>query len=497
MRKSGILMHLSSLPSPYGIGTMGQSARDFIDFLREAGQSYWQLLPICPTSYGDSPYQSFSTFAGNPYFIDLDALAADGLLTRDEFCSIDWESALDDINFGALYEKRYPVLRRAASRFLQQPRADFDEFRRKNAAWLPDYALFMALKDAHGGAPWWEWDESLRMCTADAIAQARARYADEIAFWEAVQYLFFAQWDALKTYAHDKGISIIGDLPIYVSLDSVDVWAQPALFQLDENKRPREVAGCPPDGFSADGQLWGNPLFDWDSMARDGYMWWVDRIGHLCAIYDILRIDHFRGFDSYYAIPYGATTAKVGHWCKGPGMELFRAVERAIGKQPIIAEDLGFLTDSVRELLHESGFPGMRVLEFAFDSRDSAGSEYLPHNYVPHCVAYTGTHDNDTILGWFDSADPADAAYAVEYLRLTEQEGYHWGMMRALWGSVASLTVAQAQDVLGLGGEARMNTPSTVGANWRWRALPGCFTPALARKLRHMTRLYGRLAQKG
>ena len=490
-------MHLSSLPSPYGIGTMGQSARDFIDFLREAGQSYWQLLPICPTSYGDSPYQSFSTFAGNPYFLDLDALAADGLLTRDEFCSIDWESAPDDINFGALYEKRYPVLRRAASRFLQQPRANFEDFRRRNAAWLPDYALFMALKDAHGGAPWWEWDEPLRMCTADAIAQARARYAYEIAFWEAVQYLFFAQWDALKTYAHDKGISIIGDLPIYVSLDSVDVWAQPALFQLDENKRPREVAGCPPDGFSADGQLWGNPLFDWDSMARDGYMWWVDRIGHLCAIYDILRIDHFRGFDSYYAIPYGAATAKVGHWCKGPGMELFRAVERAIGKQPIIAEDLGFLTDSVRELLHESGFPGMRVLEFAFDSRDSAGSEYLPHNYVPHCVAYTGTHDNDTILGWFDSADPADAAYAVEYLRLTEQEGYHWGMMRALWGSVASLTVAQAQDVLGLGGEARMNTPSTVGANWRWRALPGCFTPALARKLRHMTRLYGRLAQKG
>ncbi len=490
-------MHLSSLPSPYGIGTMGQSARDFIDFLREAGQSYWQLLPICPTSYGDSPYQSFSTFAGNPYFIDLDALAADGLLTRDEFCSIDWESAPDDINFGALYEKRYPVLRRAASRFLQQPRADFDEFRRKNAAWLPDYALFMALKDAHGGAPWWEWDEPLRVCDPDAIAHARTRYADELAFWEAVQYLFFAQWDALKTYAHDNDISIIGDLPIYVSLDSVDVWAQPALFQLDENKRPREVAGCPPDGFSADGQLWGNPLFDWDSMAHDGYAWWVDRIGHLCAIYDILRIDHFRGFDSYYAIPYGAMTAKVGHWCKGPGMELFRAVERAIGKQPIIAEDLGFLTDSVRELLHESGFPGMRVLEFAFDSRDSAGSEYLPHNYVPHCVAYTGTHDNDTILGWFDSADPVDAAYAVEYLRLTEQEGYHWGMMRALWGSVASLTVAQAQDVLGLGGEARMNTPSTVGANWRWRALPGCFTPALARKLRHMTRLYGRLAQKG
>lgn len=497
MRKSGILMHLSSLPSPYGIGTMGQSARNFIDFLREAGQSYWQLLPICPTSYGDSPYQSFSTFAGNPYFIDLDALAADGLLTRDEFCNIDWECTPDDINFGALYEKRYPVLRRAASRFLQQPRADFDEFRRENATWLPDYALFMALKDVHGGAPWWEWDEPLRMCNPDAISQARMRHADEIVFWEVVQYLFFAQWNALKTYAHDRDISIIGDLPIYVSLDSVDVWAHPALFQLDKNKRPREVAGCPPDGFSADGQLWGNPLFDWESMARDDYAWWVDRIGYLCAIYDILRIDHFRGFDSYYAIPYGATTAKIGRWCKGPGMDLFRAVERAIGKQPIIAEDLGFLTDSVRELLHESGFPGMRVLEFAFDSRDSAGSEYLPHNYVPHCVAYTGTHDNDTILGWFDSADPADAAYAVEYLRLTEQEGYHWGMIRALWGSVASLTVAQAQDLLGLGGEARMNIPSTVGANWRWRALPGCFTPALAHKLRHMTRLYGRLVQKG
>ncbi len=485
-------MHLSSLPSPGGIGTMGQAARDFADFLAAAGQSYWQLLPICPTSYGDSPYQSFSSFAGNPYFIDLEELERRGLLRREEYADSDWGSPSDAVDYGALFKTRYPVLRRAAERFRAAPPEDFGDFCRENAGWLEDYALFMTLKGCHGGASWLNWTPALRSREPDALEAARRAYAGELDFWRTVQYLFYAQWRALRAYANGKGISFIGDLPIYVSLDSVDVWAHPELFQLDENRVPREVSGCPPDGFSETGQLWGNPLFDWERMERDGYAWWVNRIGFLCGVYNVLRIDHFRGFDSYYAIPYGDATAKNGRWREGPGMKLFRAVERSIGRQPIIAEDLGFLTDSVRQLLRDSGFPGMKVLEFAFDSRDASGSDYLPHCFPTHCVAYTGTHDNDTILGWLSSAESADAAYARDYLRLTGEDD-HWGMMRALWGSVAALTVVQAQDLLGLGSEARMNTPSTVGTNWRWRARPGSFSPELARRLRHCMELYGRL----
>lgn len=474
---------------------MGQAARDFVDFLAAAGQQYWQLLPICPTSYGDSPYQSFSTFAGNPYLIDLDLLARDGLLRVEEYTDIDWESGEEDVNYGVLYEKRYPILRLAAMRFLATPTPEYADFCEKESDWLVDYALFMALKDANGGAPCWEWPTALRNREAAALAAAQQEYREDIAFWKTVQFLFYRQWEDLKHYANERGISIIGDLPIYVSRDSVDVWARPELFQLDAQKLPREVAGCPPDGFSEIGQLWGNPLFDWDYMKQTGYRWWIDRIGHLCQFYDMLRIDHFRGFESYYAIPYGATTACDGRWRRGPGMDLFRAVNQAIGAQPIIAEDLGFLTDAVRQMLRESGYPGMRVLEFAFDSRDSSGSEYLPHNYIPHCVAYTGTHDNETIQGWMQTAPTEDVAYAKRYLRLSEQEGYHWGMMRALWSSVAELTIVQAQDLLGLGAESRMNTPSTVGRNWRWRAKTGAFTPALAERMRQEMILYGRLPE--
>lgn len=486
-------MHLSSLPSPYGIGTMGKEAREFVDFLEAGGQSCWQLLPVCPTSYGDSPYQSYSTFAGNPYFIDLDLLARKGLLEKSDYADIDWESEPDSVNFGALYRKRYPVLRKAAERFLQAPPADFETFCERNAVWLEDFALFMALKDVHGGAPWSDWQAPLRNREPEALAQAKEEQKEQILFWKVLQYLFFEQWTELKAYANGKGISIIGDLPIYVSLDSVDVWAHPELFQLDENKVPKEVAGCPPDGFSADGQLWGNPLFDWEYMEAHHFTWWVQRIAYLCRVYDVLRIDHFRGFDSYYAIPYGETTAQNGRWRQGPGMKLFDEVERTIGRQAIIAEDLGYLTDSVKKLLRESGFPGMKVMEFAFDSRDASGTEYLPHNYIPNCVAYAGTHDNDTILGWFADADPKDTAYCKEYLNIGEGQPLHWSMMDALWQTVADLTVVQAQDLLGLGGEARMNAPSTVGKNWRWRALPGVFTEELAAYLRHKMELYGRL----
>ncbi len=493
MRTSGVLMHLTSLPSPCGIGTMGAQARKFADFLAAAGQTWWQILPICPTSFGDSPYQTFSTFAGNPYLIDLDDLCADGLLEREEYESLSWGDDPKAVDYGLMYRTRYPVLRLACARFLKSPAPEYQTFCAENAFWLEDYAFFMALKERHGGAPWQEWETDLRSRQPAALETARRETGAERDFWKAVQYLFFRQWWALKSYANGRGVYIIGDLPIYVSGDSVDVWGNPEQFQLDENHLPTEVAGCPPDGFSADGQLWGNPLFDWEAMERDGYTWWVRRIGYQCKIYDMLRIDHFRGFDSYYAIPYGAADARIGVWREGPGMKLFRAVEAAIGPQRIIAEDLGFLTQSVRQLLKDSGFPGMKVLEFAFDSRDGSGSDYLPHNFTRHCVGYTGTHDNETILGWMANAPAADVDYAKEYLRLNESEGYHWGMMRGLWASAGDTAIVQMQDLLGLGTEGRMNEPSTVGKNWKWRALPGFDSDALAERLRHETETYCRL----
>ena len=344
----------------------------------------------------------------------------------------------------------------------------------------------MAMKHAHGGASWQEWE-------ALSTEEIELRYAEEIRFWKVLQYLFFRQWKELRAYANEQGIRLIGDLPIYVSLDSVDVWAHPELFQLDENRNPKEVAGCPPDGFSADGQLWGNPLFDWKYMERNNYDWWVRRIQYLCKVYDILRIDHFRGFDSYYAIPYGNTTARGGRWKQGPGIALFRAVEEQIGPQRIIAEDLGYLTESVHQLLKDSGFPGMKVLEFAFDSRDGGGNAYLPENYPEHCVAYVGTHDNDTALGWMKTAPAEDVACAREYLHETEDGAAARAMLTAIWKSRAELAIVQVQDILGLGSEARMNTPSTVGENWRWRAKEGSFTPELAAELREKMEACGRL----
>lgn len=484
-------MHLSSIPSPYGVGTMGKAARDFVDFLQESGQSCWQLLPICPTSYGDSPYQSYSTFAGNPYFIDLDELKNMGVLEAADYENVDWESTEDKVNYGVLYQKRYPILRKAAEKFLEAPTEEYYRFCEENEYWLSDFALFMALKEVHGGKPWSEWNAGYRNRDQEALDQAKIKYEKEILYWKVYQFFFFKQWWALKKYANERGIEIIGDLPIYVSLDSVDVWAYPELFQLNENRVPVEVAGCPPDGFSADGQLWGNPLYAWDYMEQTGFQWWIDRIKYICRVYDVLRIDHFRGFDSYFAIPYGDTTAMNGKWKQGPGMKLFRKVEEMIGRQNIIAEDLGYLTDSVKQLLEDSGFPGMKVLELAFDSRDASGNEYLPHNFVRNCVAYAGTHDNNTIMGWFGDVSPEDAEYAKKYLRIGEKEPY-WDMISALWESVADLTIAQAQDLFGLGKEARMNEPSTLGDNWCWRAKPGVFTHELADKLRNITTLYGR-----
>ncbi len=489
MRNAGILLPIFSLPSPYGIGTMGAEARRFADFLADAGQQYWQILPICPTSFGDSPYSAFSTFAGNPYFIDLDQLVEDGLLKKSEIRACGFIQD-ERVHYDQLHESRFGILKKAAARFFRDVPGDYADFCAQNL-WLEDYALFMALKDANGGRHWLDWPEPLRLRKKRALDKARRELAGELDFWKCVQYLFYRQWHALKTYANDKGVFIIGDLPIYVALDSADVWACPGQFQLDRDLRPTEVAGCPPDAFTADGQLWGNPLYDWEKMKKGGYAWWMERIRHQCAIYDVLRIDHFRGFEAYYAIPYGDETARNGRWREGPGLDFFRAVERRLGRLPFIAEDLGFLTDSVRQLLRDTGFPGMKVLEFAFDSRED--SDYLPHNYSRRCVVYTGTHDNSTVLGWVDSANPDDVAFAVDYLKLTRSEGYHWGLMRGAWASVADLAIVQMQDVLGLGDEARINTPSTVGENWRWRMKKTALTPKLAQKLRRQMEIYRRL----
>lgn len=469
---------------------MGKEARAFADFLAAGGQRYWQLLPLGPTGYGDSPYQSFSTFAGNPYLIDLDFLAEEGLLTEPEYAGEDWGEDPQRVDFGLLYRKRYPVLKKAVRRLLERKEPEYETFLAENAHWLPDYALFMALKDAGGGTPWWQWPEELRRREPRALARTGEELREETDFWQGVQYLFFRQWQKLKEYVNGRGIGLIGDLPIYVALDSADVWAGPELFQLDRELVPTEVAGCPPDAFAADGQLWGNPLFDWERMEADGYAWWIGRIAHQLRLYDMLRIDHFRGFESYYAIPFGEGTARNGRWRPGPGMKLFRAVEAALGQKDIIAEDLGYLTPEVRQMLAESGFPGMKVLQFAFDSREE--SDYLPHNYDKNCVVYVGTHDNDTALGWLDTVSPEDRRYAMDYLKLTGAEGYHWGLMRGAWASAAQLAVVTAQDLLGLGSGARMNTPSTLGGNWQWRAMPGVFTEELAQRLRRETGIYRR-----
>jgi 4-alpha-glucanotransferase len=501
MRKSGVLMHVTSLPSPYGIGTLGAEARHFIDFLAEAGQTYWQILPVCSTSYGDSPYQSFSTFAGNPYFIDLDLLEQQGYLKKEEYQAVDWQAEPQQVNFGAMYQLRYPILHKAAERFLidialaegEEKALKYQKFCQDRADWLDNYALFMALKDYHEGKSWLTWDPAYRCRNQKVMDVFALEHADDIEFWKVVQYFFTCQWEDLRSYAEKKHISIIGDLPIYVALDSADVWANPDMFQLDENLDPISVAGCPPDAFTADGQLWGNPLYRWDVHEKTGFQWWIRRIRYQCSIYHVLRIDHFRGFDSYYAIPYGEKTAKNGVWEQGPGMKLFDAIKEELGEQNIIAEDLGFLTDSVRQLLADSGYPGMRVMEFAFDNRDNFNNEHLPYNYVNNCVAYIGTHDNDTALGWITSGGAGDTEFAKNFLHITDVNETPWRMIDVLWSSVADTVIVQAQDLLGVGSEGRMNTPSTLGGNWCWRALPGAFTPEIAARLRQVTHLYGRL----
>lgn len=490
-RSCGILLPIASLPSPYGIGTLGQAAYGFVDFLADAGQTWWQILPVGPTSYGNSPYQSFSAFAGNPYFIDLDQLLEDGLLTREELDALPKVEDPSRINYDVLYQTRLPLLQKAANRGLARDREKLEAFTQAQQAWLPDYALFMALKRHFGMLPWTQWEDTeIRLRHPDTIAHYRSALSEDIQLFTYIQYLFFRQWDALRAYAHKKGVGIIGDLPIYVAMDSADVWANPGSFQLDEENLPTAVAGVPPDYFSEDGQLWGNPLYNWDSMKQDGYGWWIRRIGGASQLYDVLRIDHFRGFESYWSIPYGEETAKNGHWVKGPGLELLKVLTGWFPNLDLIAEDLGSLTPEVRQMQQDSGLPGMKVLEFAFDAREP--SSYLPHMYSPNCVCYTGTHDNAPLMAWRDEADPDDLALAVRYLGLNDREGFHWGMLRGGLSSVANLFIAQMQDYLGLGAESRINIPGVLEGNWQWRLLETQLTPSLAKKMAETVRIYGR-----
>lgn len=494
-RSSGILMPIFSLPSPYGIGAMGKAAYEFADFLYRAGQRYWQMLPIGPTSYGDSPYQSFSTFAGNPYFIDLDMLAEDGLLRKDEIAGVNWGTEPRYVDYGRIYESRFDVLSRAKERGWERDKQKVNAFIERNSRWLADYALFMALKRHFGMKSWTEWeDEDIRLRKPAAMAKYRELLREDIELFTYIQYLFFEQWTKLKAYINGLGIGIIGDIPIYVAMDSADVWAEPEFFQLDEKNLPTEVSGVPPDDFSAEGQLWGNPLYDWDKMQSDGFGWWIRRIDGAGKMYDVIRIDHFRGLASYWAVPYGETTAKNGKWRTGPGIALVNALKGWFHNLEFIAEDLGYATSDVEKLLKESGFPGMKVLEFAFDSRDSSG--YLPHAYIENCTCYTGTHDNSPIALWREEAAPEDIAYCEKYLGLNKEEGFNWGMIRGGMGSVARLFVAQMQDYLELGAGCRMNKPSTLGGNWEWRLLSGELTDSLADRIYDAVRIYGRIDRK-
>lgn len=494
-RASGILLPVFSLPSKYGIGCFSREAYDFVDKLKEAGQSYWQVLPLSPTSYGDSPYQALSSFAGNPYFIDLDALIEEGVLTREECEECDFGSNPSRVDYGKIYEQRFRLLHLAYGRSEISQNPDYIRFVEKNGYWLEDYALFMAVKKRFEGAAWEDWAEDIRKRWGYALDYYRRECYFDIEFYKYLQFQFYVQWHKLKAYANENGIEIIGDVPIYVAFDSADAWAHPELFQFDADYQPAAVAGCPPDAFSATGQLWGNPLYKWDYHRQTGFAWWCQRLQHCYELYDVVRIDHFRGFDEYYSIPFGAETAIGGHWEKGPGMELFRALRSKLGDKQIIAEDLGFLTESVTQLLKDSGYPGMKVLEFAFDPREA--TNYLPHSYDRNCVVYTGTHDNETLVQWYKGLDDASKAFAEEYMNnahVPEEERY-WDFVRLAMMSSANTCITPLQDYLGLDAEARINKPSVLGGNWEWRMQTGMLPEDMIDKIYRLTRISSRLSE--
>lgn len=491
IRSAGIILPVFSLPSPYGIGSLGKAAYEFIDFLYAAKQSWWQILPVGPTSFGDSPYQSFSTYAGNPYFIDLELLAEDGLLNVSDIRNIDWGSDARRVDYKKIYNNRFSVLYKAYTSDEDINSGEYKAFIEENSRWLNNYALFMAVKKHFGMKAWYEWDDiDIRLHRPEAVRRYTELLSDDIAFFKYTQFLFYKQWRMLHEYAASKNIGIIGDLPIYVAFDSADVWAEPEYFMLNDDNMPTAVAGVPPDYFAKDGQLWGNPLYDYDTMRRDGYGWWIRRVDGALKLYDMLRIDHFRGFESFWAVPYGDKTAKNGKWLKGPGSDLIGRLTSWFSGASFIAEDLGILTDDVKKFLLESSLPGMKVLEFAF--APEGDSEYLPHRHKPKCVCYTGTHDNAPLKEWLQTASDAELGFAEKYLGLNGSEGYCRGILRAGMSSVAELFIAQMQDYLELGAESRTNTPGTLGGNWGFRLLPNEISPELAADIAEMTVRYGR-----
>lgn len=492
MRKSGLLLPIFSLPSRYGIGAFSKEAYEFVDKLKIAGQKYWQILPLGQTGFGDSPYQSFSNYAGNPYFIDLEELVKDGLITKEECNSYDFGKDERYIDYEKLYLNRSLILRKAFDRSNINENEDFINFCEKNKKWLNDYSLFMVIKDNNDGKSFIHWDMDIRHRKVDVITKYRQQYEEDILFYKYQQFLFFKQWFNLKAYANENGIEIIGDIPIYVALDSADVWANPELFQLDSNKMPINVAGCPPDAFSEDGQLWGNPLYDWDYHKDTDYSWWVQRIEFCTNLYDVVRIDHFRGFDEYYSIPYGSETARDGKWEKGPSINLFNTIYNKLNTKNIIAEDLGFLTDSVIKLVEDTGYPSMKVLQFAFDSREE--SDYLPHNYNKNTVVYTGTHDNSTLVGWLKTLPPDDKALLMKYLDISSfnVKEICYKLIRLAEASVSNTCIIPVQDILCLDDRARINKPSTIGNNWKWRLTKDELDRLTLKKLKSITTLYGR-----
>lgn len=492
-RKSCIILHISSLPSEYGIGKMGKHAFEFVDFLRSAGVGLWQILPLSPTSYGDSPYQSFSVYAGNPYFIDFEILEGDGLLERSDYADIVWETEPDRVNYSVIYENCWTVLRKAYERFTRKRsmQAEFKKYCDENKYWLDEYSLFMTLKDLNDGKPWYEWeDKDLVMHKRKTVSEYKEKLKKEMEFYKFVQYEFRRQWDALKEYVHDNFIEIIGDVPIYCSMDSVEAWAEHKIFQFDSKRRPICVAGCPPDDFSPTGQLWGNPVYNWDYLESKGFKWWLDRIEYAAGLYDIVRLDHFRGFEQYYTIPYGNDTAVEGEWVNGPGYKLFEKVNERLGSFKAIAEDLGFITPEVRQLLEKCGYPGMKVLQFGFSDGEN---EHLPHNFTTtNCYAYTGTHDNETLNGWVEAMDKKSLKFAKKYLGVKKKKLIPDAVIKATWGSVATVAAAQMQDFLGSPKEARMNKPSTLGNNWQFRMNGKQLTLELAEKIKKINLLYNR-----
>lgn len=493
MRRSGVLMPISSLPGAYGIGTFSREAYDFVDFLKASGQKLWQILPLGPTGYGDSPYQAFSTFAGNPYFIDLEKLIEEGLLTKEECDELDWGGNAEYVDYSNLYASKFKVLRLAFSRVNLIEDSKFWEFITRNLDWVPNYALYMAVKNANGGACWTEWPEDIRLRKESAIEEYKETYKDEILFYEFLQYLFAKQWNALKKYANENGIKIVGDVPIYVSFDSADLWANPELFQLDEKNVPLAVAGVPPDAFSKTGQLWGNPLYRWEYHKKTGYAWWIKRMKHCYKLYDVVRVDHFRGFEAYYSVPAQDKTAERGVWKKGPGLDLFKAIEAELGKKEIIAEDLGFLTPEVLKMLEESGYPGMKVLQFAF--YENSDSAYLAQNHVKNSVVYTGTHDNQTTLGWYQTLTKKDRDFLEEYTGITSWKNVCSVMIRFAMMSVCDTCVVPMQDYLELDDSARINEPGSLGNNWKWRMKKDVTKQykELSERIYKLTKMYGRL----